>query len=35
MKREIQVTTLILDGGGVLLSNGWDHHAPKRTGPRF
>lgn len=29
------VTTLFLDIGGVLLSDGWDHHARKRAATRF
>jgi hypothetical protein len=32
MKRAIPITTLFLDIGGVLLTNGWDHHARKRSG---
>lgn len=35
MKREIKVTTFILDIGEFLLSNGWDHHVHKGAGPRF
>ena len=27
MKRSTEITTLFLDVGGVLLTNGWDHHA--------
>ena len=27
MKKVYPVTTLFLDIGGVLLSDGWDHHA--------
>ena len=27
MKRTIPITTLFLDIGGALLTNGWDHHA--------
>ena len=27
MKKAIPITTLFLDIGGVLLTNGWDHHA--------
>src|ERR1700716_4126343 len=29
------ITTLFLDLGGVLLTNGWDHHARKRAITRF
>ncbi len=29
------ITTLFLDVGGVLLSNGWDHHARRRAARRF
>jgi putative hydrolase of the HAD superfamily len=35
LKREIQITTLFLDVGGVLLTNGWDHHARKRAAANF
>ena len=35
MKRAIPITTLFLDIGGVLLTNGWDHHARKRTANYF
>lgn len=35
MKRAIPITTLFLDIGGVLLSNGWDHHARKRAATNF
>jgi putative hydrolase of the HAD superfamily len=35
MKREIPITTLFLDIGGVLLTNGWDHHARKRAATNF
>jgi hypothetical protein len=31
----IQITTLFLDIGGVLLTNGWDHHARKRAATEF
>jgi hypothetical protein len=27
MKRAIPITTLFLDSGGILLTDGWDHHA--------
>ncbi|MBF0206394.1 MAG: HAD family phosphatase [Oligoflexia bacterium] len=35
MKRSIPITTLFLDIGGVLLSNGWDHHARRRAEKHF
>ena len=35
MKRAIPVTTLFLDIGGVLLNNGWDHHARRRAAQHF
>jgi putative hydrolase of the HAD superfamily len=35
MKRVIPITTLFLDIGGVLLTNGWDHHARKRAARNF
>ncbi len=35
MKRAIPITTLFLDIGGVLLTNGWDHHARKRAAKHF
>ena len=35
MKRAIPVTTLFLDVGGVLLTNGWDHHARRRAAKNF
>jgi len=35
MKREITITTLFVDIGGVLLTNGWDHHARKRAATNF
>ena len=35
MKRAIPVTTLFLDIGGVLLTNGWDHHARRRAATNF
>jgi putative hydrolase of the HAD superfamily len=35
MKRAIPITTLFLDIGGVLLSDGWDHHARKRAARNF
>jgi putative hydrolase of the HAD superfamily len=35
MKRAIPITTLFLDIGGVLLADGWDHHARKRAATNF
>ena len=35
MKRMLPVTTLFLDVGGVLLTNGWDHLARKRAARNF
>jgi putative hydrolase of the HAD superfamily len=35
MKRAIPITTLFLDIGGVLLTNGWDHHARRRAAANF
>ncbi|MDZ4142702.1 MAG: hypothetical protein U1C48_11925 [Methylotenera sp.] len=35
MKRNIPITTLFLDIGGVLLTNGWDRHARKRAAAKF
>ena len=35
MKRTIPITTLFLDIGGVLLTNGWDHQARKRAATHF
>jgi putative hydrolase of the HAD superfamily len=35
MKPPIPITTLFLDIGGVLLTNGWDHHARKRAAKNF
>jgi putative hydrolase of the HAD superfamily len=35
MNRAIPITTLFLDIGGVLLTNGWDHHARKRAVTNF
>jgi hypothetical protein len=31
MKRAIPITTLFLYVGGVLLTDGWDRHAGKRS----
>jgi len=35
MKGAIPITTLFLDIGGVLLTNGWDHHARMRAAKKF
>ena len=35
MKKSIPITTLFLDVGGVLLTNGWDHHARRRAAKHF
>jgi putative hydrolase of the HAD superfamily len=35
MKRIAPITTLFLDIGGVLLTDGWDHHARKRAAMNF
>ena len=35
MKKTIPITTLFLDVGGVLLTNGWDHHARRRAAKHF
>ena len=35
MTRATQITTLFLDVGGVLLTNGWDHDARKRAAMNF
>jgi FMN phosphatase YigB (HAD superfamily) len=35
MTKNIQITTLFMDIGGVLLSNGWDHHARRRATKHF
>jgi putative hydrolase of the HAD superfamily len=35
MKSACPITTLFLDIGGVLLTNGWDHHARKRAATHF
>ena len=35
MKETTPITTLFLDIGGVLLTNGWDHHARKRAAKSF
>jgi putative hydrolase of the HAD superfamily len=35
MKKSIPITALFLDIGGVLLTDGWDHHARKRAAKNF
>ena len=35
MKKTNPITTLFLDVGGVLLTNGWDHHARRRAAKHF
>jgi putative hydrolase of the HAD superfamily len=35
MKKASPITTLFLDIGGVLLTNGWDHHARRRAAKHF
>jgi putative hydrolase of the HAD superfamily len=35
MRRAIPITTLFLDIGGVLLTNGWDHHARRRAATKL
>jgi len=35
MKKGIPITCLFLDIGGVLLSDGWDHHARRRAAKHF
>jgi putative hydrolase of the HAD superfamily len=35
IKRVLPITTLFVDIGGVLLTNGWDHHAHKRAATNF
>jgi len=35
MKGHSGITTLFLDIGGVLLTNGWDHHARRRAAKAF
>ena len=35
IKKGSPVTTLFLDVGGVLLTNGWDHHARQRAAKHF
>jgi putative hydrolase of the HAD superfamily len=35
MKRSLPITTIFLDIGGVLLTDGWDHHARRRAAQSF
>ena len=35
MKKATAITCVFLDIGGVLLTNGWDHHARKRAATHF
>jgi len=35
MKKRLPITTLFVDVGGVLLTNGWDHLARKRAAKHF
>jgi putative hydrolase of the HAD superfamily len=35
MNKSIRITTLFVDIGGVLLTNGWDHHARRRAAKHF
>ncbi|HEX5399001.1 MAG TPA: HAD family hydrolase [Verrucomicrobiae bacterium] len=35
MKKSIPIKTLFVDIGGVLLTNGWDHHARRRAVKHF
>jgi putative hydrolase of the HAD superfamily len=35
MKRSAAITALFVDIGGVLLTDGWDHHARKRAAANF
>ncbi|MDR3455950.1 MAG: HAD hydrolase-like protein [Verrucomicrobiae bacterium] len=35
MKKNTPITTLFVDVGGVLLTNGWDHHARRRAAKHF
>jgi len=34
-KKRLEITCMFLDVGGVLLSDGWDHHARKRACNEF
>ena len=35
MKKPLPITTLFVDVGGVLLTNGWDHHERRRVAKHF
>jgi len=35
MKKPVPITTLFVDIGGILLTNGWDHHARRRAAKHF
>ena len=35
MKISTRITTIFVDVGGVLLTNGWDHHARRRAAKNF
>jgi putative hydrolase of the HAD superfamily len=35
MKKPAEITCLFVDIGGVLLTNGWDHHARRRAASHF
>ena len=35
MKKPVPITCLFVDIGGVLLTNGWDHHARRRAAKHF
>jgi putative hydrolase of the HAD superfamily len=35
MNKSRSITALFLDIGGVLLTNGWDHHARQRAATTF
>jgi putative hydrolase of the HAD superfamily len=35
MKKATAITCLFFDIGGVLLTNGWDHHARRRAATNF
>ena len=35
MKKATAITCMFLDIGGVLLTDGWDHHARKRAARNF
>jgi putative hydrolase of the HAD superfamily len=35
MNKKLPIKTLFLDVGGVLLTNGWDHHARRRAARHF